>query len=281
MSTLATIDASDLISDSRTDINANFSALNTDKIETSVIDTDTSLAANSDAKIPSQKAVKSYVDSAGATNASTSVRGVVEEATQSEIDAGTAAGATGARLFINPSTAVASSTTKGLTYKQKIEVDTTEITHGNSTTETTLFDTTISGGTLGTNNALRFTVYVSSYDIESSEINILLKYGGTTIGTINMSSLSMAPIKGVIEGMVVADGATNAQKGFIKFQASANAGEAGGQASVGFTKFSGYANGTAAVDSTSNQTLAVTLDWGATGAENTLTAEFWVVELIA
>lgn len=63
MSTITTINASDLITDSRTVINANFSALNTDKIETDVIDTDTALAADSDAKLPSQKAVKAYVDS--------------------------------------------------------------------------------------------------------------------------------------------------------------------------------------------------------------------------
>jgi len=62
MSTITTINASDLISNSRSDINTNFSNLNTDKIETSVIDTDTALAANSDAKIPSQKAVKAYAD---------------------------------------------------------------------------------------------------------------------------------------------------------------------------------------------------------------------------
>lgn len=62
MSTITTINASDQITDSRAVINTNFSNLNTDKIETSVIDTDTTLAANSDAKIPSQKAVKAYVD---------------------------------------------------------------------------------------------------------------------------------------------------------------------------------------------------------------------------
>ena len=43
---------------------------------------------------------------AGAANASTTVKGIVEEATEAEIVAGTAAGATLARLFINP-TAVA------------------------------------------------------------------------------------------------------------------------------------------------------------------------------
>lgn len=41
---------------------------------------------------------------AGAADASTTVKGIVEEATQAEVDAGTGTGATGARLFINPST---------------------------------------------------------------------------------------------------------------------------------------------------------------------------------
>lgn len=63
MSTITTIQESDLITNSRTDINNNFANLNSDKIETSAIDTDTTLAANSDSKIPSQKAIKAYADS--------------------------------------------------------------------------------------------------------------------------------------------------------------------------------------------------------------------------
>jgi len=62
MSTLTTLLGADTITSSRTAINTNFSNLNTDKIETSTLDTDTALAANSDLKIPSQKAVKAYVD---------------------------------------------------------------------------------------------------------------------------------------------------------------------------------------------------------------------------
>jgi hypothetical protein len=49
---------------------------------------------------------KKYADDlaiAGAPNASTTVKGIVEEATQAEVDAGTATGGTGARLFVNPS----------------------------------------------------------------------------------------------------------------------------------------------------------------------------------
>lgn len=55
-----------------------------------------------------QAASKGYVDGvaiAGAPDASTTVKGIVEEATAAEVIAGTATGATGARLFINPSTA--------------------------------------------------------------------------------------------------------------------------------------------------------------------------------
>lgn len=60
---ITTIQSSDLISDSRTDINNNFDSLNTNKIETDYLDTDTTLAANSDSKIATQKAVKAYADS--------------------------------------------------------------------------------------------------------------------------------------------------------------------------------------------------------------------------
>lgn len=62
MSTITTIQSTDVIANSRTDINTNFSNLNTDKIETSYLDTDTALAANSDTKIATQKAVKAYAD---------------------------------------------------------------------------------------------------------------------------------------------------------------------------------------------------------------------------
>ncbi len=65
MSTIVTIQATDLITNSRSDINTNFSNLNTDKFETSNVDTDTALTANSDTKVASQKAVKTYIDTGG------------------------------------------------------------------------------------------------------------------------------------------------------------------------------------------------------------------------
>lgn len=54
-----------------------------------------------------QFATKGYADSLaffGAPNASTTVKGIVQEAVQSQVDARTQAGSTGAELFLNPTT---------------------------------------------------------------------------------------------------------------------------------------------------------------------------------
>lgn len=102
MATITTINASDQITNSRAVINTNFSNLNSDKIETSYIDTDTTLAANSDSKIATQKAVKAYVDVGGNVNASETSKGIVEEATDAEIISGASTGGTGAKLFVTP-----------------------------------------------------------------------------------------------------------------------------------------------------------------------------------
>ena len=67
MASITTINSGDLITNSRADLNNNFANLNSDKIETSTLDTDTTLSANSDSKIATQKAVKAYVDSGGST----------------------------------------------------------------------------------------------------------------------------------------------------------------------------------------------------------------------
>ena len=63
MSTITSLASGDNGSVSRSTINTNFDNLNTDKIETSVLDPDTTLAANSDAKIATQKAVKAFIES--------------------------------------------------------------------------------------------------------------------------------------------------------------------------------------------------------------------------
>ena len=62
MSTITTLNSGDSGPVSRGVLNTNLANLNSDKMETSVLDTDGTLAANSDAKVATQKAVKAYVD---------------------------------------------------------------------------------------------------------------------------------------------------------------------------------------------------------------------------
>lgn len=103
MSSITTINGSGVIATDRTTINTNFANLNSDKIETSYIDTDTSLTANSDTKIATQKAIKTYVDvSTGNIPATTTTKGSVEIATDAEVIAGTDTGETGAKLVATP-----------------------------------------------------------------------------------------------------------------------------------------------------------------------------------
>jgi hypothetical protein len=104
MASITTLTGSDGVTtaNTMTKVNTNFANLNSDKIETSTLDTDTSLTANSDSKIATQKAVKAYVDSGGNQNASETTRGIVQEATDAQVTAGTATGSTGAKLFVTP-----------------------------------------------------------------------------------------------------------------------------------------------------------------------------------
>jgi hypothetical protein len=135
MSALTEILGDDLIKDSRTDINNNFDALNDEKIETSYLDTDTTLAANSDTKIPTQKAVKAYVDSGGNPNASETQAGISQEATDLQVTNGSSTGSTGAKLFVTPAKLATRFLTKSTQY-----VDSTQVFSGTAPTTYTDLD---------------------------------------------------------------------------------------------------------------------------------------------
>lgn len=69
------------------------------------LSTDATFAAASNSTASSSLAIKTYADNlaiAGAPDASTTVKGLVEEGTNAQVVAGTTIGETGARLFVNP-----------------------------------------------------------------------------------------------------------------------------------------------------------------------------------
>ncbi len=115
--------------------------------------------------------LKEYIDAAsiaGSVPASTTVLGIVEEATQAEVDAGTATGGTGGRLFVNPST-LANAAILGLTGAPVIATAAT----------TTLSLTTIA--------SQRVIVWAKGYlNTSGTSTSVTLAYNGVTKDTVTM-----------------------------------------------------------------------------------------------
>jgi len=195
MSSITVINASDLITNSRAVINDNFSALNADKIETSVLDTDTTLAANSDSKVATQKAVKAYVDAGGNVNASETTKGISEEATDAETLAGTSTGGTGAKLFVTPAklaTALPSLLTALPTLITDVSTATTAVTRNagsTGVTTTNIYTKSLTAGYFTANNGFKIRVNCST-TVASGNVQaisrVLVKLGGTTLATADI-----------------------------------------------------------------------------------------------
>ena len=167
----------------------------------------------------------------------------------------------------------------------KIVTDTTEVTVGNSNTETTLFTTTIAGGTLSTNNAIRFKLWISDMDATGSgNFDLRIKYGSTTMTASTMLEegvLDDTNFAGWLEGYLVADGSTSAQKCATTMILNQNNSEIDEDTTVHLSKVMVSSSGTAVEDSTGDLSLAVTWEWDDISVNNSITAEFWVVEKIA
>lgn len=172
----------------------------------------------------------------------------------------------------------------------KISFTTTAVTlaAGGGNPETTIVTATIPGGTLSTANAIRGKVFMSDMIGKSSDEGTLtfkLKYGGTTVGT----TAGYKPIintegsvdDGMIEFVIYANAATNAQIANMEFHASRRDGSptvTGAALDVAHQ----FASGTAAVDSTTNQTLLVTAQWSVgTDATNSMVMRSAIIEKVA
>lgn len=282
MSTLTTINGGDGISPSRTVINANFAALNNEKIETSVLDVDTALTANSDLKVATQKAVKAYVDAGGNVNASETTRGIVEEATDAEVTAGTATGGTGAKLFVTPTKLA--TRIDALKRSRKITASGASVNVADSTaTETNVFSTSISASLLGTSNAIRIKLYVSNYtttDSASDTLTIRLKYGATTITSFVLANNATinSNLTGIIEGILFANASASAQTGNLNFFLTVN--DVAANTTLAGKTVAGLVTGTATENSATALNLIVSAQWASATSANDFFVTGYTVELI-
>lgn len=157
-----------------------------------------------------------------------------------------------------------------------VYVSPTQVTVASTTSETTIYTTSIPANILGAGNALKIEIPIS--DIASATSGkthtLRLKYGGTTLATIIMT-MNSTMTNASITAYIIASGATNSQKGIIAFNAIGNGTEATNNNTAG-----NMGTGTSAVDSTAAQTFVITDQPNENAAGTLLVAEACIITLV-
>lgn len=131
----------------------------------------------------------------------------------------------------------------------------------NSTTETTVFTTTISGNTLGTNKFIRLTMFGECLNNTGVDrvITVRMKYGATTAFTANITFATSASTRGIsFYGYLMGHDATNSQKahGVVIL---GDIGTSTGTTGTAVHSVNAASNTSIAEDSTANKTLSITV----------------------
>lgn len=136
-------------------------------------------------------------------DASTTVAGVVEEATQAQVDAGTAAGETGARLFVNPSTLPTARTVVPVALGVNYNSDFTNLAINNDTTASlglvhipvsiTVNKISIMTGTVTTPGTVDLTLYSEDGQTQFFSVTTASLASNTTHYTTSVSSVVLRP----------------------------------------------------------------------------------------
>lgn len=130
-----------------------------------------------------------------------------------------------------------------------------------NTSENTVFTTTLAGGLLGTTGMIRIKVpFIFSFDNNGGAgevFTLRLKYGGSTLqtNTLSLTKGTAGGGCGIIEAWIINNAATNSQNVFF----GGTYGYGTTNATAAQASFSQASDTTSAIDTTSSQTLAMTV----------------------
>lgn len=207
--------------------------------------------------------------------------------TKGDILAGTGTGGT-SRLAVGTdgqvliassgaSTGLAWSSTPTLTYNKKILNIYTNVAIATSSAETTLATVSVAGGLLGTDNIIKGRLWISAIrGVNSGTTTFRLKYGATTLLTQTFNLGNSVYGSGYYDFELRATGATNSQEAQAFIFSMPNV--VNNTFPVCLYDFA--TSGTAAIDSTSAQTLAVTAQYSVSDVSNALTMSGGHIALI-
>lgn len=138
----------------------------------------------------------------------------------------------------------------------------TPVTVSNTTAKTALISFTLPGGTLGTTGGVWCRLYIYNFRFQgSSGVVFSASYGGTAFAISESLVMNNVSTYGVIDILLLGSGSTNAQTGTIELMAT------GDFPNYGTISMVHPANqtGTAAKDSTSDQTFEVDVQFSGAG----------------
>jgi hypothetical protein len=144
----------------------------------------------------------------------------------------------------------------------KIEINTTQYTQTNNTSEQTAYTVSLPTNILGTTNGIKVTIPVSSYNQNGgNDTTVRLKLDGTTIGTVVMDS---GTGQGTLDFLILADNSSTAQKTQMRWDPE--------DGTIAVT------DSTSTVNTSGSVSLTVTVQYASSG--NTFVAQAIVVESI-
>ena len=156
----------------------------------------------------------------------------------------------------------------GVTYAK----ETSSVTVGNTTDETSIFSTTITGGDMGATGWLRVTVMGSIIQNRggSTVLTVRLKLGATTLCSALATMLTAANAGAFRFVGYIANTSASAQKAVLYNE----------QLRTNIANQSKGITGTGAEDTSTNKTLDITAEWAVADAQTTLTKTIAMVELL-
>lgn len=148
----------------------------------------------------------------------------------------------------------------------------------NTASETTLLTAAIPAGTLGTADGVKLTVFFNAYyGAGQTDIVLRVKYGATTMHTIDVLASPNVPGPCRLEFYLLASGATNAQESFLMLDAHVDA----LTPTATQTMFlSSRTFGSAAEDSTAAKNLVLTIQPDSAQSNQHVTMQGYIVSKI-
>ena len=215
----------------------------------------------------------------GGTGQTTYIKGDMLVATSTSVISKLAVGVDGYIMKADSSVAAGVKWAENVTPKVSI-LSTPSIISTNAL-EVSIMSVTLPGSILGTNNAVRATIYVGQYGNAGNSASVLIRanYGSNALASVMLraSNVATTSVMGKVEIIVMGDGATNAQRGILMVNLSQNRQNPVQNSVLGVNM---YTTGTASIQSTGNATLGATIRISVADGPDLWQTDGYIVEKI-